>query len=252
MARHVLDGELPAFFWGQAFKGVPEIYASAAAFALLGPSVAVLKSVTLILFAIYVALNFVLLDRLAFRWLAASASLLLIFAPPALVFWSLDASAEYVIVMLLGTILLLQCLRPHGVHGRRATYATFRVGMVIGLGMWTHQLFLVYLIPLGAILAMRSERWNRGFGRLNRFALAFSAIAAVYLALGLVAFVSGGFSLEVGSIVISATAPQKMARIAIAVLVLAAFVQLVGSTSPAQAYAGAGRYWPAAAGFLIG
>ena len=250
MARHVLDGELSAFFWGQAFKGVPEIYASAAAFALLGPSVAVLKSVTLFLFAIYVALNFVLLDRLAFRWIAASASLLLIFAPPALVFWSLDASAEYVIVMLLGTILLLQCLRPHGIP--RATYATFPVGMVIGLGMWTHQLFMVYLIPLGAILAMRSDRWNRGFGRLNRFALAFSAIAALYFALGVVAFVSGGFSLEFGSIVISATAPQKMARIAIAVLVLAAFVQFVSSTSPAQAYAGLGRYWPAAAGFLIG
>lgn len=29
MARHVLNGELPAFFWGQAFKGVPEVYAAA-------------------------------------------------------------------------------------------------------------------------------------------------------------------------------------------------------------------------------
>ena len=33
MARHVLNGELPAFFWGQAFKGVPEVYAAAGAFA---------------------------------------------------------------------------------------------------------------------------------------------------------------------------------------------------------------------------
>ena len=95
MARHVLDGELPAFFWGQAFKGVPEVYASAGAFALFGSSVAVLKSVTLVFFALYVALNFVLLDKLR-RDGSRSASLLLIFAPPALVFWSLDASAEYI------------------------------------------------------------------------------------------------------------------------------------------------------------
>src|SRR5688572_2014867 len=109
MARHVLEWELPAFFWGQAFKGVPEVYASAAAFALFGCSVAVLKSVTLILFASYVALNCVLLDRLTRRWVAVCASLLLIFAPPALVFWSLDASAEYIVIMLLGTVLLLLC-----------------------------------------------------------------------------------------------------------------------------------------------
>ena len=70
MARHVLNGELPAFFWGQAFKGVPEVYASAGAFALFGSSVAVLKGVTLAFFAVYVALNFVLLDRIASRWVA--------------------------------------------------------------------------------------------------------------------------------------------------------------------------------------
>ena len=119
MARHVLDGELPAFFWGQAFKGVPEVYASAGAFALFGSSVAVLKGVTLVFFALYVALNFVLLDKSASRWVAASASLLLIFAPPALVFWSLDASAEYVLIMLLGTVLLLLVPRRQG-RGQRA------------------------------------------------------------------------------------------------------------------------------------
>ena len=36
MALHVLKGELPAFFWGQAFKGVPEVYAAAGAFAVFG------------------------------------------------------------------------------------------------------------------------------------------------------------------------------------------------------------------------
>ena len=26
MARHVLEGEFPAFLWGQRYKGVPEVY----------------------------------------------------------------------------------------------------------------------------------------------------------------------------------------------------------------------------------
>ena len=96
MARHVLNGELPAFFWGQAFKGVPEVYVSAGMFAAFGSSVMALKSVTLAFFATYVGLNFVLLDKLGSRWLAVAASLLLVFAPPALVFWSLWAGSEYI------------------------------------------------------------------------------------------------------------------------------------------------------------
>ena len=252
MARHVLEGELPAFFWGQAFKGVPEVYASAAAFALFGPGVAVLKGVTLACFALYVALNFILLDRLTSRWIAASASLLLIFAPPALVFWSLDASAEYIIIMLLGTVLLLQCLRPRSAHAPPSS-ATFPVGLVVGLGLWVHQLFVVYLIPLAVILAIRSGWWSRlGRPRLNRVALALGAIASVYAVLGIVAFLSGGFSLQLGSLVISVTAPQKMARIAIAVLTLGALVQLAGSTSWADARDAVRHYRAAAAGFLVG
>ena len=87
MARHVLQGELPAFFWGQAFKGVPEVYASAAAFALLEPSVLVLKSVTLACFALFAALQFVVVDRVASRWVALASSGLLVAAPPSVVFW---------------------------------------------------------------------------------------------------------------------------------------------------------------------
>ena len=39
--------------------------------------------------------------------MSSAASLLLIVCPPALVFWSLDASAEYILLMLLGTSFLL-------------------------------------------------------------------------------------------------------------------------------------------------
>ncbi|HUP41271.1 MAG TPA: hypothetical protein VM115_14200 [Vicinamibacterales bacterium] len=126
MARHVLLGELPAFFWGQPFKGVPEVYAAAGAFAVFGSSVTALKSVTLGVFAMYIALNFVLLDKIASRRVAVSASLLLIVAPPALVFWSLWAGAD-------------------------------ATGFIIGFGLWDHELFVMYLIPLGIMLAIRGR-----------------------------------------------------------------------------------------------
>jgi hypothetical protein len=260
MALHVLNGELPAFFWGQAFKGVPEVYASAGAFALFGSSVTVLKSVTLAFFAVYIGLNFFLLDRIASRWVAVSASLLLIVAPPALVFWSLDASAEYVLVMLLGTTFLLLCWRGpfFGSAESREQQRAERprllpIGIVIGLGLWVHQLFVVYLIPTGIIAAMRSERWKaRHYGRPNNVAIALGTIGGLYLVLAVIAFVSGGFSLQLGSVAMSATAPQKMARIAVAVFALAAIVQLASAATSTQMRDALRRYWPVAVGFLIG
>ena len=251
MARHVLNGELPAFFWGQAFKGVPEVYASAGAFALFGSSVAVLKGVTLAFYAAFVALNFILLDKIASRWIAAAASLLLIASPPALVFWSLDASAEYVLIMLLGTMLLLTV----GVTPHTETYRKRRllaIGIIIGTGLWVHQLFVVYLIPLAILLALRSDGPLSRFGRPNRFALALGAIAAIYLVLGIIAFVSGGFAVQLGPVFISATAPQKMARIAIGIFAIAAAAQLAGTSTTAQAREGVRRYWPLALGSAIG
>jgi len=67
MASHVLQGEHPAFLWGQRYKGVPEVYLAAAVFAATGPGVVALKSVTLACFAIFVCLQFVLVERLFSR-----------------------------------------------------------------------------------------------------------------------------------------------------------------------------------------
>jgi hypothetical protein len=253
MARHVLTGELPAFFWGQAFKGVPEVYASAGAFALFGSSVIVLKSVTLAFFAAYVALNFLLVDKLMSRGTAVASSLLLVLAPPALVFWSLDASAEYVLVMLLGTTLLLLTLPGRESGQGDLPVPSFGVGLVVGLGLWIHQLFSVYLVPLVWLGVIRPDWWRRReFGRPNMVVLGLMAVAGLYLILGIVAFVTGGFSFRLGSISISATAPQKMARIAAGVGALAALLHLTTHMNLARLRVWATRYWRAGAGFVVG
>jgi hypothetical protein len=256
MALHVMNGELPAFFWGQAYKGVPEVYAAAGAFAIFGPSVAVLKSVTLVFFATFVALMFVLVDKIAGRWIAVVACLLLITGPPALVFWSLDASAEYVLTMLLGTILLLLGLRIEEAReaaGRGQRAEVVELGFVIGLGLWVHQLFVLYLLPAGIVFVFQRECWQRReFGSIRFPARALATVTAIYVLLALAAFVSGGFTLQIGSIAVGAHAPQKMLRIAVAVGLLALVVHAVANVSYATARRYAQLYWPAAAGFLAG
>jgi 4-amino-4-deoxy-L-arabinose transferase-like glycosyltransferase len=248
MARHVLSGELPAFFWAQAFKGAPEVYASAGVFAIFGSSVIALKSVTLALFAAYVALQFTLLDRIVSRWTAVSAALLLIAAPPALVFWSLDASAEYILIMLLGTTLLLLCLDE-----QRRRSRLFGIGLTIGIGLWVHQLFVVYLLPHAIILTLQREWWRRrGLGKPGTVVLGLLGVASLYLALGLVAFVTGGFSWQLGPLAVGARAPQKMLRIAVLIAGLAAVAHTLTRTSRRTARDFIAGYWPVMAGLVAG
>jgi hypothetical protein len=187
----------------------------------------------------------VLLDKIASRWVAVAASALLIAAPPTLVFWSLDASAEYVWVMLLGTTLVLLA------SGRTRRPAA--AGFLVGLGLWVHQLILVYLIPLAVQLVAGSEWWRRrDFGKPRAAALVLGAIAVFYLAAAAVAFTTGGFALDVGGIEMGVRAPQKMARIAAAVAGLALVVHLLATTTRAGIRQFAQAHWPAAAGFLVG
>jgi 4-amino-4-deoxy-L-arabinose transferase-like glycosyltransferase len=257
MARHVLHGEFPAFFWGQAFKGVPEVYAAAGVFAVAGPSVMALKSVTLAFFAAYVAVNFVLLDAIADRWLAVAASLLLIAAPPALVFWSLDASAEYILLMLLGTVFLLLCARLEARRaegeGQREEWLLAAIAFVIGVALWVQQLFVFYLVPAAVVFVFASQQWKRReLGRHSAPAIVLGAVAAVYLALGIIAFLTGGFSFQLGSMAFGVRAPQKMLRIGAAIAGLAAAWHLIANTSSVVFRRFASRAWPFAAGLLTG
>jgi len=52
MARHVLDGEFAAFYWGQSYGGTQEVLLTALAFAVAGSSVEALRAATILLFAV--------------------------------------------------------------------------------------------------------------------------------------------------------------------------------------------------------
>ncbi len=49
MARHILEGEFPMFYWGQLYGGPHEPLLTAGFFQLLGPSTLVLKVVALLI-----------------------------------------------------------------------------------------------------------------------------------------------------------------------------------------------------------
>ena len=269
MASHVLRGEHPAFLWGQNYKGVPEVYLAAAVFAITGPSVVALKSVTLACFALFVCLQYVLVERLFSRAIAWMATAFLVLCPPSLVLWSLSANAEVVMTLLAGTVMCL------GIDiwrrtGSRAAFLT--ASAAAGFGLWVHQYIIYYWVGLGlAILhSLPQRRKILGYlvaGRempawLRALTAFVAAVAVAYLALGAAAFVTGGFDLGVLGIRIGVHHPQKLWNIAAGLLVVVALARTLSlsirpnspmsSLAYAAALAFAVGYAPALAAYATG
>jgi hypothetical protein len=233
MASHVLQGEYPAFLWGQNYKGVPEVYLAAAVFAVAGPSVIALKSVTLALFALFVCLQHVLIERLFSRAIAWMTTAFLALSPPSLVLWSLSANAEVVLTMLAGTTMYLGVDVWRRSGSRAALMAACAAA---GFGLWVHQYIIYYWIALGfAILHSLPQRrkilthfvaapelpaWLR---LLTAF---IAAVGVLYIALGVAAFLTGGFDLAPLGLPIGVRHPQKLWNIAGGLLIIVAITRL--------------------------
>ena len=259
MARHVLLGEHPLFLWGQRYKGVPEVYLSAAVFHLAPASVIALKAVTLGAFVAFVCLNFWLLTRLFTRRISLIATALVIVCPPSFTLWSLSGSAEIVMSLISGTVLCL------GIDLWRRSGS--RAGLVaasaaLGFGLWVQQYILYYVLAL-AVAAI--DLTPKGRARLRelvsvetlpawaRPALgAIAAAAGVYIVLGMAAFTGRGFDVTLLGIQITVSHPQKMWWIA-AALLLVGLAGLTGARFMRADSSSVGRAWLApAAGFLVG
>jgi hypothetical protein len=226
MARHVLLGENPLFLWGQRYKGVPEVYLTSVVFRAAGSSVVALKAVTLACFIVFVCLNFRLVERVCSRRIAWIATALFIAGPPALVQWTLTGSAEIVMTLLCGVVLLLAV---EWWRRARSTGALVLAGVAIGAGLWIQKYILYYVVALAITAAWEIPDWRATLTGLLRQRLpawlraglaVLAAVAAVYVLLGLLAFLGVGLDTRIAGVRITATHPQKMWWIAGALVVV--------------------------------
>ena len=259
MARHVSQGEWPAFLWGQRYKGVPEVYLNAALFAVVGPSVGALKATTLACFVLAVCLQFLLVEALFSRRVAWIASAFLIVGPPSLVLWTLSANAEVVLTLLAGAVLGLALVEW---ERSRSPKALAVAAASVGFGLWVHQYIVYYVVALGISLVWQVREfraWLReivqGTGLrpwLRRVTALVGVLAAVYFVLGLASFVTGGFDVTVGGVLIGMRNPQKLWRIGAALLTLFGVARFAGQLLQPQRRNGRIMAVAGVAGFLVG
>ena len=146
MARHILQGARPAFFYGQSYMGSLDAFLVAAAFKILGEGVLPIRIVQALLYAGTVTTTVALAgEAVGTRRAAILAGLLAAVPAVNVTLYTTVSLGGYGEALLIGNALFLVTLRI----ARRPTRILPVVvwGLLAGLGFWAFGLVAVYALP---------------------------------------------------------------------------------------------------------
>jgi 4-amino-4-deoxy-L-arabinose transferase-like glycosyltransferase len=170
MARHMMHGERPMFFYGQAYMGSLDAALVAGLFSVFGEHVWVVRLVQIILFAGTISTTFVLGKKAFGSWrVGLLAAWLLAIPAVSVTLYTTVSLGGYGEALLLGNLILLAGLQldqriQEGLL-LNVSWWSLIVGLLVGLGLWAFGLTLVYSIPTGIYLL--SGLWRSFRNRLN-------------------------------------------------------------------------------------
>jgi 4-amino-4-deoxy-L-arabinose transferase-like glycosyltransferase len=156
MARHILQGERPVFFYGQAYLGVTDAWLVALSFSIFGESVVAIRIVHIILFAGVVFTTYLLAKRfMQTEWGARAAMLWLALPPTMVTLYTTATLGGYTETLLFGNLLLLMTTGERLLTGRWRAARWLLFGILAGFAFYTFPLILIYLVPIGLWLLYR-------------------------------------------------------------------------------------------------
>jgi hypothetical protein len=152
MARHILQGARPIFFYGQAYMGSLDAFLVAAGFAIFGQQVWVIRLVQGLLYLGFLVVVF-LIGRESFgstRVGLMTASLLAI-PTVNITLYTTASLGGYGEAMLIGSLVVWQALRiGRSLQDERSPGPLWRwllTGFLSGLGLWAFGFSLVFSLP---------------------------------------------------------------------------------------------------------
>lgn len=179
MARHILQGERPVFFYGQAYMGSLDAWLVAVGFRLLGESVAAIRVVQAALYLLVVATGFAAAWALSARRLVAlTAGLSLAIPPVLLALYTTATLGGYNETLIFGNLLII--LGYQVTHGKIASWWRWlALGLAAGLGWWTNGLIIAFAAPVALLVLYRAWRPHAAFPVPARARLPGLALALV-------------------------------------------------------------------------
>src|SRR5205814_1286696 len=137
---------LPLYFYGQNYMGALESYLAAPLFVIFGSSEVLLRLPTLLLYAAFLVIVYLLARRLYSPWLAAFTVGLLALGSDRVVKDQLIAGGGYPEILPAGAGAILLALVLGQEPTRRHRVPLFGAfGLITGVAMWSDLLVLPYL-----------------------------------------------------------------------------------------------------------
>jgi hypothetical protein len=155
MARSIIRGDLPTFFWGQRYGGTAEAYALAGVFSVAGSSVLAIRIVSVTFAAVAALLVWRIGRRLLGPLAGAVAGLTFWLWPLPNVFWSIKSRGFYWATIVAGLTFVLCVLRLAESPSRRRDAVV--AGIAVGIGWWSAPQIAVFLVPAAALVLVRAR-----------------------------------------------------------------------------------------------
>ncbi|MBM3144542.1 MAG: hypothetical protein FJ010_06125 [Chloroflexi bacterium] len=183
MARHILQGERPIFFYGQAYVGSLDAWLVAGGFVIFGEAVWVIRLVQGLLYVGVIVTTIELGEvALGSRRAGNLAAWFLAIPPVVVTLYTTASLGGYGEALLLGNLILLEGFSLINALGDDRMIPTWRWclwGGLVGLGIWAFGLTLVYSLPVGIALL---GYWGHGKKLVETLRL-FATWRAVFLIL---------------------------------------------------------------------
>ncbi|MGB3700105.1 MAG: hypothetical protein WA997_02450, partial [Anaerolineales bacterium] len=163
MARHILQGERPLFFYGQAYMGSMDAFLVAAMFKLIGYQIWGIRLVQIALYTFTLLTTGWLGRELTGKWqIGVIAAWLLAIPTVSMTLYTTVSMGGYGEMLLLGNLILLITISItrdiQRKNSKGITLKLFALGFIIGFGLWVFGLTLIYSIPSIIYLAWYSMR----------------------------------------------------------------------------------------------
>jgi 4-amino-4-deoxy-L-arabinose transferase-like glycosyltransferase len=170
MAKHILKGELPIFFYGQSYMGSFDAYLVAFGFLLFGINVWVIRLVQTLLYCFTIVIVLKIVQSVFHDEKVELFTGLYLAVPTVNVFLYTTVSlGGYGEAILFGSLAILLSIKLNEklisvkLSKIWSLFGYLGLGLIIGVGTWANALSLVFFIPILILIVAKSFREkNRG------------------------------------------------------------------------------------------
>ena len=183
MSRHILQGKIPAYFYGQSYLGSLDAIISSVFIRWIGNSVPALRIGSVLLFGAFLVLHGVFVSRLWGRRVALISLLVLALPGWGILSYTYRPNVAFGLMSVLGTTALLLFHASRSAQGLLGYVYALSLGIIVGLGLWTHPMTGVYFLSITLVYWLKTPEWSTLYERLSHRCERMGLVSATVLVL---------------------------------------------------------------------